>query len=1152
MYTVDAELRDQAYQFFKQESVDLLQVLEAGLLNLRYDRTLPSLQNLMRAAHSIKGGAGTVGLSGIQRIAHRLEDVFRSLYQWQDEISPDLEELLLEVYDGLRMPLMMQIQTGHYDENSAWEAVEPCFAQLIAILGEASAIAPLSTVELGIDVVQEVFAGDVEQGLIYLEMVVQKGESPVLVGELRAQAEVFIGTGELLELPGFVQIAQTLETALNHAPDQALAIGKLALADFRAAQKAVLAGDRRQGGNPSTELFSFATRSSHSHSGEAPLTDLWNGLLENGSELTSDLANGFSDDLVSAFFDDHADDLFNHQLNDFSADFSENLLLTEESPLESLEAISMESLMEASIELFVDVPREATVEATVESTLVILPDNDLDSKAEFFATLPVEIETEENFLENTNNILEQEADNALETQVFAHHTVGNAIDNHHDDRNAVEEVVVERNIAKEPTKEPTTDLDIIPIVPDRRAHAGDRRSVEMGEASPALSPMVRVDLQRLERLNNLVGEMVTQENSVLLYNQQLQSSIKQLQKRFETFERLTKLLQNQMDRSQNVGLGQSAGLSQTMSLTQPLQGMSSRTGLGQALQETLVETPALAPTFDSLQLDDYSDLHQLMQEAVDEIAHMGETMRDMGLITQQTQQTQRVKQQTLKQVRNDLLWARMIPLGDILQRFPRMLRDLSTRYEKQVDFRIIGANTLVDKAVLEKLFDPLVHLVRNAFDHGTETPEERIRQGKSAQAAIEIRAYHRGNQTLIEVWDDGRGVDLAKVKEVAIARNLLTTAAAKTVSAEQLYSYLFTPDFSTKTATSELSGRGVGLSTVQEQVKQLKGSIELTSQPGKETLFTIRLPLTLTIAKLLVFSVDDKYMAITVDTLVGIVMADEDTLPTIQGQRYYREGDELVPVFPTSVFAHRYPLPSLTESGLRPIPLPRNGKIPMLLIADGATLIALEVDQILNEQELVIKPFGSLLQPPPYLYGCTVLADGTLVPVVDGSVLVHYQTSEVPSFSSHVSQSVFSDALPSLSRSVAQSGQPSLSNQATVLVIDDALTARQTLTLTLQKAGYHVIQANDGREGLAKLRQAAASVRAIFCDVEMPNMNGFEFLTTCRREFTNQTWSIIMLTSRSSDKHRGIAKMLGADRYLTKPYLEREVLQTLQDCLAAV
>ncbi|NJM74547.1 MAG: response regulator [Acaryochloridaceae cyanobacterium RU_4_10] len=206
-------------------------------------------------------------------------------------------------------------------------------------------------------------------------------------------------------------------------------------------------------------------------------------------------------------------------------------------------------------------------------------------------------------------------------------------------------------------------------------------------------------------------------------------------------------------------------------------------------------------------------------------------------------------------------------------------------------------------------------------------------------------------------------------------------------------------------------------------------------------------------------------------------------------------------------------------------------------MANGDDVLALEVDRVLDEQELVIKPFGKATTPPDYLYGCAILGDGTLVPVVDGSVLIRKWKGD--------------QVVPPPVSTPKQTRETLSSRIPTILVIDDSLTARQTLTLTLQKFGYQVIQAGDGREGMEKLRQEP-SIQAVFCDVEMPTMNGFEFLSASRKEYPAETLPIIMLTSRSGDKHRGIAKLLGANHYLTKPYLEQELLQTLQACLELV
>ncbi|NJM45037.1 MAG: hypothetical protein HC860_01845 [Alkalinema sp. RU_4_3] len=275
-----------------------------------------------------------------------------------------------------------------------------------------------------------------------------------------------------------------------------------------------------------------------------------------------------------------------------------------------------------------------------------------------------------------------------------------------------------------------------------------RRSAPAANSAntPAFSNTIRVDLGRLDRLNNLIGELVTQENSALMQSQQIQSVLGSALLRFGRFEKVTKQLQGLMDTSQT----DRARMQGTK---------ASPSGAGQDW-----DNPVLMPgaDFDPLQMDAYNDFDLMIQEAVDEIAQLSEAMRDITLLAQQSQKIQRHKQQTLKQVRNDLLWARMIPIGDVLQRFPRMIRDLSSKYNKPTTIKLSGTNTLVDKAMLEKLFDPLVHLVRNGFDHGIEATVDRLAQNKPEQATIEIRAYHRSSQIYIEVSDDGRGINLEK------------------------------------------------------------------------------------------------------------------------------------------------------------------------------------------------------------------------------------------------------------------------------------------------------------------------------------------------------------------------------------------------------
>ncbi|MCG9889590.1 MAG: hybrid sensor histidine kinase/response regulator [Thermosynechococcaceae cyanobacterium MS004] len=1165
MTATNPSIRDQAYQFFQQEALDLLQSLEDGLLNLRSQYDIPHVHDLMRAAHSIKGGASSVGLPGIEKIAHKLEDVFRALYRRTDPPDADLEEALLQAYDCLRLPLLEQLNTGQFDDGAAWAKAEPIFTLLEAVFQlEIGADVELPTAaELGVDIVYEVFSGDVQRGIDRLTEVLQHPEVEPLAGEIRATAEVFVGIGDLLGLAGFSAIAQATLQALDCHPEQALTIGQLTIESLQAAQVGVLEGDRTHGGSPSPALLALAQPSlpadldhfvlpqppaehSTEHSLDAQedthfefqrtnLENLYDAASFEGLELpihpeipdalafghyasTPEPVADSGESALEGFADPSAlEDIFGESAVEDSS---------------ALEDIFGESAVEDSSALE-DIFGESAVEdsSALENILGESAVEDSSALEDIFGESAVEDSSvlEDIFGQSAFEPEESSSPAIADSGDVLEDIFGSAsldLDSIQDWSTfpaAAEVMPTERDA--DPIPSPSDDLVVpspqdSPSEPEAATTSAAKDQPKPSIASNAyMTDSVRVDFMRLERLNNLVGELVTHENGSLLQSQQLQATLQRLQQRFLHFEDLSKNLQTWMDQSL-----QSDVSSQFSDVTR------------RSFQGTQNPDLASLADFDPLQMDSYSGLYTMLQEALEEIAQMGETIGDISLLTQQSQQIQRKKQQTLKQVRNDLLWARMIPLGDILNRFPRMVRDLATKHDKQVIFKQYGATTLVDKAILEKLYDPLVHLIRNAFDHGTESAAERLAQNKPPAATIEVRAYHRGNQTLIEVRDDGRGIDPDNIRTTAIAQGLLTPAEAEAASTAQLYKCLFEPSFSTAAEVSDLSGRGMGMSAVMNQVQTLKGNIAIASEVGKGTTFTLSLPLTLTIAKLLVFSAENHTLAIPVDSLLSIVAASEKEIESRDGQRFYRQKDRTIPLYSPSTFVYHYPLPKGFAEKSKVMALPQEGKVPLLLIASGKEVIALEVDQVLDEQELVIKPFGTAGTPPKYLYGCAILGDGSLVPVMDGAALFATQQDLVLSGTGKMP-------------AIAAAELPVMTQSQTILVVDDSLTTRQNVTLTLQKFGYQVVQAGDGKEALEKLRQDS-TIQAVFSDVEMPTMNGFEFLSTCRKSYSAAALPIIMLTSRSSDKHRGIAKLLGANHYLTKPYLEQDLLKSLQACLA--
>ena len=503
-------------------------------------------------------------------------------------------------------------------------------------------------------------------------------------------------------------------------------------------------------------------------------------------------------------------------------------------------------------------------------------------------------------------------------------------------------------------------------------------------------------------------------------------------------------------------------------------------------------------------------------------------MQDLDFLDRGVQQIAKQRQKTLKQIQTNLLQARMLPVGDLLHQFPRMVRDLASRENKQVALELEGTGTLVDKAVLEKLHDPLVHLVRNAFDHGIEMPPEREALGKSPQGTITIRTYHCSNATYIEVEDDGRGIDLERIRSAAVGMNLISPKEAASMKVEQSYEYLFASGLSTKGEVSQLSGRGMGLSAVQLQVRALKGKVSVGSQQGKGTKFTLRLPLTLTILKLLIFSIRGRLLAIPLDSLVSIAIAGERQIENHQGQEFLRwQEEKLVPLYPDFLLcSYNYP-----HAGSNPIgEQQETDNIFMLLFAHEGKTIGLKIEQIVMEQDLVVKPFNEAIPAPSCLSGCTILGDGSLVPVLDSSALIEKWLQ----FSAEIVSAPVEKPSP-------------LPTVPIILVVDDSLTIRQTLSLTLRKAGYRVMQARDGWDAIAQLRQES-EIKAVICDIEMPRMNGLEFLSRSR-QLCGDRLPVIMLTSRSGEKYRQLARQLGATNYLTKPYLDKELLEIIKNCL---
>ncbi|EKQ71241.1 chemotaxis protein histidine kinase-like protein [Leptolyngbyaceae cyanobacterium JSC-12] len=1061
---INSDIRSQAYQFFLEEAPELLQVIESGLLTLTQDRSTTKIHNLMRAAHSIKGGSASVGLEVIATLAHRLEAIFKALYGETLIIDTELETQLLQAFDCLRLPLMEQLTNGGFNSEMALAIADPIFTQIETRCGDALTQAETyipSSSELGIDMVTSIFDVDVAQGLERLANVVASPQNYEVAGELRAQIEIFAGFAELLNLPQFGAIAATAQKALNAHPEKVLDITKLALTDFSQFRQIIIAGDRTQLKGPSPALIELAnTPIPTSQSEESQAAQSLPELEEVNDRKDSDKAG------------------LQPEIDTDAAIKAPSVL---ETAIQSIEQIfgNLPPLQ---------VPPDSTepidVRATPASSVHVMPLEEREDR-ELQVSQSIDLyqyqSTDNTFLEDSTNI----------------------------------------------------------------------HPVEM-PAAPALT--VRVDADRLERMNNLVGELAINRDGLSLQNEQLKAALRELLSRFSRFQHRVNQLQELSDQMLVDAERYRYSAKHRLDRNSP-------SGLEQLKQRISNQTLASAShsiltvpetEFDSLEMDSYGVLHSQLQEILEDMVPLEETVEDISLFTEQSNQALEQQRQMLARLRDELIWARMLPLGEILNRFPRVLRDLSTTYHKPVNLKLTGTGVLVEKAILEKLYDPLLHLLRNAFDHGIEPPITRRQWGKPEQGQIEIRAYHKGNQTIIEVRDDGQGLDLERIRNRVIELGWLSPEQLANVSPDQLQEFIFEPGFSTAMQVSELSGRGVGLDVVRSQLRSIKGTVTVKSSPGEGTIFTLYLPFTLTIAKLVVCLADIATLALPTDGIEEIITPPAGNIRQLGAQRFLYWREQVIPVHRlASLVNYNCPLSEVTlNKSFTAIPAPKAWALPMLILRGEQHIFAVEVDRLITEQELVIKPFSATITPPSYTYGCTVLGDGSLIPVIDAVTLLNWKQDRTPPAIAMAAESESPTVIQAEidpPRKLLPSARRTM-KAPTVLVVDDSATLRRTLSFSLKRAGFRVLQAQNGQEALAQLQQST-SVQLIICDIEMPTMNGFEFLTYRRQDSRLSVIPIVMLTSRSNDKHRWLATQLGADAYFTKPFLEQDFLSELENII---
>ncbi len=531
--------------------------------------------------------------------------------------------------------------------------------------------------------------------------------------------------------------------------------------------------------------------------------------------------------------------------------------------------------------------------------------------------------------------------------------------------------------------------------------------------------------------------------------------------------------------------------------------------------------------FDPLEMDRYSQLQQLargLEESASDLQDLKDTLLDKA----QDTETLLVQQARVnRDLHENLTLTRMVPFSRVLPRLRRIVRQTGSELDKSIELRLDNVEGEMDRAVLERIVPSLEHLIRNAIDHGIESSERRRLAGKPETGIVAITFAREAGDIVIRLSDDGGGLDVEAIRAKAASLQLLPTG--DDLSDQDIMQLIFRPGFSTSQAVSQISGRGLGMDVVDNEVRQLGGTVSLTSRRNYGTEFTLRLPFTASVNRALLMKAGGELYGVLLNSVAGVVKLNNVELASLYAdpeQRLHFEG----------AFYKVCPLVRLIDGVLSPLPAAA-GKLSVVLVKSKSGNVAVQVDALEPSQEIMVKSLGPQFAKVRGLAGATLLGDGRVVPIVDLVALI----ADYSGSSRDLPQPAVADPRAMSAPALAA---------ATIVVVDDSVTVRKATSRLLERNGYRVLTARDGLEAMQLLQEIKPDLMLL--DIEMPRMDGFEVARQVRASEPLRDLPIAMITSRSGDKHRERALELGVNRYLGKPYQEEMLLSVVEELLANV
>jgi len=537
--------------------------------------------------------------------------------------------------------------------------------------------------------------------------------------------------------------------------------------------------------------------------------------------------------------------------------------------------------------------------------------------------------------------------------------------------------------------------------------------------------------------------------------------------------------------------------------------------------------------FDPLEMDQYSSLHQLTKQLFESASDLLDIRDTLVNKTRDTETLLLQQSRVNTELQEGLMRSRMVPFSRLIPRLRRIVRQVAGELKKNIEIDFINPEGEMDRTLLERIVAPLEHMLRNACDHGVEMPDVRVAAGKPAQGRIRLALSREGGEVVLTISDDGKGINVNAVRKKAIERGLMDEKSE--LPDHDIMQFILEAGFSTAEKVTQISGRGVGMDVVSSEIKQMGGALMIRSEVGKGSTFEIRLPFTVSVNRALMVRVGEDMFAVPLQQIEGIVRVSPYELENYYGQSspVFQYAGSDYHLHYLGGFVHGVAAPDLHG-----ISMP----LPVLLVRGTDHSVAIQVDQLIGSREVVVKAVGPQLSTVAGISGATILGDGRVVIILDLLSLIRAAHLQ------HEMQLAQQRRVDAQAAAPERTRAPAVREVPLIMVTDDSVTVRKVTGRFLERQGFEVVTAKDGMDAVAQLADIKPDLMLL--DIEMPRMDGFEVASHCRHDSRLQDLPIIMITSRTGEKHRERAMEIGVNAYLGKPFQENELLAKINELLA--